>query len=88
MGPENIMRYSNICSVSFVFMACIHLKNLLPYKRCNMPEDTILFLLILVIYLLSSYLNCQTLRVLLERLVDIEACKKHEKENTKVSSNK
>ena len=53
-----------------------------------MPEDTILFLLILVIYLLSSYLNCQTLRVLLERLVDIEACKKHKKENTKVSSNK
>ena len=70
-------------------MASVHLKNLLLYKRCNMPEDTILFLLILVIYLLSSYLNCQTLRVLLERLVDIEACKKHEKkENTKVSSNK
>ena len=44
-----------------------------------MPEDTILFLLILVIYLLSSYLNCQTLRVLLERLVDIEACKNMKK---------
>ena len=71
---------------------CFHglytFKNLLPYRRCNMPEDTILFLLILVIYLLSSYLNCQTLRVLLERLVDIEACKNLKKENTKVSSNK